>query len=109
MTNEEKILAILEQLSSDVSGTKADMAGMKADMAGMKADMSILKDRMDRLEVTLENDIKPTQQLILETLVPLTQKVKEVERIPPIEERVDVLEASVRHLANEIQRLKKAQ
>lgn len=102
MTNEEKILAILEQLSSDVSGAKADMAGMKADM-------SSLKDRMDRLEVTLENDIKPTQQLILETLVPLTQKVKEEERIPPIEERVDVLEASVRHLANEIQRLKKAQ
>lgn len=102
MNNEEKILSLLEKM--DARQTQSEQI-----LAQLTSDMSDMKERMDKLEITLENDIKPTQQLILETLVPVTEKIKEFDRIPPIEERVDVLEASVRHLANEVQRLKKAQ
>ena len=102
MNNEEKILSLLEKM--DARQTQSEQI-----LAQLTSDMSDMKERMDKLEITLENDIKPTQQLILETLVPVTEKIKEFDRIPPIEERVDVLEASMRHLANEVQRLKKAQ
>lgn len=101
MNNEEKILSLLEKM--DARQTQSEQI-----LAQLTSDMSDMKERMDKLEITLENDIKPTQQLILETLVPITEKIKEFDRIPPIEERVDVLEASVRHLANEVQRLKKS-
>ena len=101
MNNEEKILSLLEKM--DARQTQSEQI-----LAQLTSDMYDMKERMDKLEITLENDIKPTQQLILETLVPITEKIKEFDRIPPIEERVDVLEASVRHLANEVQRLKKS-
>lgn len=109
MNNEEKILSLLEKMDARQTQSDQILAQLTSDMSAMKERMDKLNDRMGKLEITLENDVKPTQQLILETLVPVTEKIKEFDRIPPIEERVDVLEASVRHLANEVQRLKKAQ
>ena len=46
MTNEDRILALLENIQADVSGIKTEMADMKAEMADMKADINDLKSEM---------------------------------------------------------------
>ena len=46
MNNEEKILHILENIQTDVSGLKTDVAGLKSDIVEVKADVAGLKSDM---------------------------------------------------------------
>jgi len=50
MDNEERILSLLETLTTDVAGLKTDMTEMKADMTEMKAGQVTMNGRLDRLE-----------------------------------------------------------
>lgn len=53
MNNEEKILTMLEQMQSDISGMKGDIFGMKADISGMKGDIASLKQG----QIAMQEDI----------------------------------------------------
>ena len=51
MSNDERILNILEIMQADMSVMKADMSSMKADMSVMQADIQEVKNRI----VVIEN------------------------------------------------------
>jgi len=59
MSNEEKILGMLETLAADISGLKANdekifgvLESLTADVSVLKADMSEVKDHMNNIELS---------------------------------------------------------
>ena len=52
MTNEEKILSILDAIQTD-------MADLKTGVTGLKADVADIHDRLLRVELTQENQVLP--------------------------------------------------
>ena len=50
MNNEERILAILESMQSDISGLKEDVSGLKEDVSGLKEDVGGLKEDVSGLK-----------------------------------------------------------
>jgi len=62
MNNEEKILAILEQMQSDMSNMQTDMSNMKTDISDMKIDISNIKldmkEGFDRLDFAIKEVVK---------------------------------------------------
>lgn len=98
MTNEEKILELLVQ--------------MQTDMSGMKADMSDLKNRVCRIELTLENEVGPALDALAEGQDLTHQKLKELatkEEVSDLRAEVLMLRKLVALHTQEIEELKKAQ
>ncbi len=72
MTNETKILTILETLAEDVGGVKQDICGLKQDfgvlkedVSGLKQDVSSLNQRMDRMELRMDGQEQQMDGLLL--------------------------------------------
>ena len=63
MNNEEKILEMLENLT-----TKADQ--IQTDQTEMKADISDLRQTVTRIAITQENVVLPNLQLLAEGMTP---------------------------------------
>ena len=55
MNNEEKILGMLETLTTDMNGMKADMNDMKADMAEVKDRLGSVEQSVEKIEKRLDN------------------------------------------------------
>ncbi len=144
MNNEEKILAILEKhgamletLTSDMSGMKADMSGMKADMSGMKAEMGEMKatqakmqaaqaqmqaaqakmqaaqaqmqDDLTCVRLRLELDVEKRFDAVNEGIDAILEKMAPQSRVEALEDDVIVLKTAFKALAQEVAELKKAQ
>ena len=54
MNNEEKILSMLEHLTTGVSGLRADVTELKSDVAVLKQDVTELKADVAILKETVE-------------------------------------------------------
>ena len=65
---EEKILAALEKLQTDISGPKTDVSGHKAGQDAMQADISGIKVRLDTEIERKINLLAEGQELMLEKL-----------------------------------------
>ena len=65
---EEKILAALEKLQTDISGLKTDVSGLKAGQDAMQADISGIKVRLDTEIERKINLLAEGQELMLENL-----------------------------------------
>ena len=92
MNHEEKILEILSQIQTDVSGLKQDVSNLKTDVSDLKQDVSTLK--LDMTDVKQElTDVK--QEL---TVVRTTQENKVV---PHIRILAEGLEINRRHIPDE--------
>ena len=50
MNNEEKILAILQQMQGDITGLKQGQNELRADVAALKEDVSVLKEDVSTLK-----------------------------------------------------------
>ena len=48
MNNEEKIISMLEDLKSDITGLKTEVCGMKSDISGLKTEMSQVRSIQDK-------------------------------------------------------------
>ena len=72
MTNEEKILQRLDQLT--------------AEMAGMKSEMSEMKTTLTRVAVTQENVVLPKLQLLAEGHVTLQEQIKKLSVIDSMQD-----------------------
>ena len=75
-------------LQEDVSGLKQDVSGLKQgqtslqeDVSGLKQDVFEVKERTTRIEVTLENDIKKSVQLIAEGHAGIVDKIHDLDSI----------------------------
>ena len=59
MNNEEKILAILEQMQTDVAELKADVSELKADVSGLKESMENVQEDLAEVKqrvIIIENE-----------------------------------------------------
>ena len=89
---EEKILSVLEKMQADISGLKAGQDAMQVDISGIKV----------RLDTEIERKINllaEGQELMLEKL----------ERLDDMDTRITALEAMVKKLNRDIEKLKQAQ
>mgnify|MGYP002581958797 CR=1 FL=1 len=123
MNNEEKILEMLGQMQTDISGIKSDQAAMKADIAGikteqaamradiagikteqaaMKADIAGIKTRLDVEVMKQFKLLAEGQQTILETLAPKS-------RLEALEDEMTFMKSVVKSMSQRIADLEKAQ
>ena len=94
MTNEEKILQRLDQLT--------------AEMAGMKSEMSEMKTTLTRVAVTQENVVLPKLQLLAEGHVTLQEQIKRMSVIDSMQDDISTLKTAVRYLSQELEKMKSA-
>lgn len=105
MNNEEKILAMLEAMQSDI-------VGVKSDMVGVKEKLGELDERSQRTAILLETEVDRKLNLlyeghgiIMESLDQLASK----DRVEALESDVALLKDAVKLMRQEIAELKKAQ
>ena len=106
MSNEDKILAILEKLQEDVSGLKEDVSGLKEDVSGLKEDVSGIKIRLDADIQTQLNLLSEGHSRLVERL-DILDEVKELAE--ETRDKLNVVYYVVKQHSAEITELKKAQ
>lgn len=102
MSNEEKILVILEEHSKMFEKMRADISGLKAGQSAMQDDITGIKLR---LELNVEKRFDAVNEGIDAILAQLTPK----SRVDELESDVIVLKTAVKMLTQEVAELKKAQ
>ena len=105
MTNEEKILEMLVQLQTDVSG-------MKNRLGNMEEQMNQLDDKSQRTAVLLETEINHKLDLLYEghgMIIEHLDKLASKSRVEELESDVVLLKDAVKLMRLEIEALKKAQ
>ena len=105
MTNEEKILEMLVQLQTDVSG-------MKNRLGSMEEQMNQLDDKSQRTSVLLETEINHKLDLLYEghgMIMEHLDKLASKSRVEELESDVVLLKDAVKLMRLEIEALKKAQ
>ena len=116
MTNEEKILALLEkhgemleEMRSDISGLKSTQEAMQADISGLKSAHEAMQDDISGIKVRLDVEVNEKFNLLAENQQIILDRLPDPEDAQLLERRVDTLELAVRKLNREISELKKAQ
>lgn len=99
---EEKILAALEKMQTDISGLKTDVSGLKAGQDAMQVDISGIKVRLDTEIERKINLLAEGQELMLE-------KLERLDDMEVMDTRITALEAMVKKLNRDIEKLKRAQ
>ena len=105
MTSEEKILEILVQLQTDVSG-------MKNRLGSMEEQMNQLDNKSQRTAVLLETEINHKLDLLYEghgMIMEHLDKLASKSRVEELESDVVLLKDAVKVMRLEIEALKKAQ
>ncbi len=102
MNNEEKILAVLEEM-------RADMAEMKAIQKKQGELLEELDQRSARTQILLETDITRNIGLLSEGHKTILDTLAPKDRVDELEKEVDTLKTVVRLLTHDVAELKKAQ
>ncbi len=86
MNNEEKILAILMQMQTDITDLKADVttlkseqALMRADIADLKSDVTTLKADVKALHDKMDKGFQATRSEIVDVVEAVSHKVERLE------------------------------
>lgn len=116
MSNEEKILEMLgnltnkvDQIQTDQQQMKENIASIKADQAGMKADISDLRTTVTRVAVTQENVVIPQIKLLGEGHEALLNTLARKDRMEALEDDVALLKTVIKAMSQRITDLEKAQ
>lgn len=113
MSDSEKLDLILSDMQSmkneihdmkdDMQGMKDEIHDMKDDMQGMKNDMQEVKQKVSKIDLTLENEIRVNIQRVAEGHLDLSRNLHEAMR--PSNE-VEMLAIKVRMLETDVKELK---
>ena len=76
----KSILNEIKDMKSDMQSMQSDMQSMQFDMVGMKSDIGEIKNRTVKIEVTLENEIRPNIQLMMEGHKGLVDTMHEIKK-----------------------------
>ena len=121
MSNEEKILQILEkhgellnQLTKDVSGLKEDVSGLKKEVSELRTDVDQLKEdsasmRETLTRVTQENIVLPCLSALAEGHAHLAETLAPKDRVDNLENDMVFMKTVVSSLADRLSKLEKAQ
>ncbi len=77
VTNEERILQLLEVMQADISGLKTDVAELKTDVAGLKTDVAELKASQEEMKETLSE-----HTVALNAILEWADECREADRFP---------------------------
>lgn len=99
MSDSEKLDLIL----SDMQGVKSEMQGMKNEIHDMKDDMQEVKQKVSKIDLTMENEIRVNIQRVAEGHLDLSRNLHEAMR--PSNE-VEMLAIKVRMLETDVKELK---
>ena len=102
MTNEEKILELLEH-----HGKLLEQHGKM--LTEMRSDMSEMQTTLTKAAVTQENIVLPRLQALAEGQQNLLDTLAPKNRVEALEEELDLLKIVIRSLSKDVAELKKAQ
>ena len=129
MTDQELLQAIGQVIEAKMEPMWQDIHELKEDVRGMRENYTRLEQRMDRLEskvgaldqrvgsledrvmgvrVYIDTELKRTLDLLLEGQQALWNRFVPHEEFDPLEERVEVLELTVKRHSQEIRELQLA-
>ncbi|MCM1161977.1 MAG: hypothetical protein NC412_12225 [Roseburia sp.] len=106
MSDSEKldlILSDMQGMKSEIHDMKDDMQGMKSEIHDMKDDMQEVKQKVSKIDLTLENEIRVNIQRVAEGHLDLSRNLHEAMR--PSNE-VEMLAIKVRMLETDVKELK---
>ena len=121
MNNEEKILAILENMDKRLGTLEAGQARLEADVSGLKKGQAkleetlsqqkeeILDEATHRMKVLLDAEVTPKFNLLAEGQEEILNGMPSEEDMDITDARLKALEAVARKHSKEIAELKKAQ
>lgn len=93
-------------LKEDVFGLKEDVSGLKKDVSGLKVGFYQLENRVNGLQMTLENETNRNIRIIAEGHLDLSRKLHEALKVEQEKEmlllRVNALETEVRNIKNRL-------
>ncbi len=116
MNNEEKILAILENLSEKIdhlensqSEIKSDMAKLKTDVSGLKEDVSELQETVRRVAIIQENVVLPRLDSLADAQKNLRRILAPATKVSEMEDEISVIKHVVKSHSTRPAALEKAQ
>ena len=108
---DEKITALEARMDEKIAATEARME--KLILESEARTMAHVDEKVDaaeaRMLVMMESFFTPKFNLLADSIALLHEKLAPKEAVEVLEDRVDVLEAAVKHHSQEITELKKAQ
>ncbi|MCM1046443.1 MAG: hypothetical protein NC417_13135 [Candidatus Gastranaerophilales bacterium] len=99
MTDTEKLDLIL----AEMQGMKADMQGMKAEIQDLKTDLEEVKEKVTKIDLTIDNEIRVNIQRVAEGHLDLSRNMHEV--MKPNNE-IEMLAIKVRMLETDMREIK---
>lgn len=112
MSNEEKILAMLENLTSEVAQIQQEQKQMREEQQQMRADMSQMQTTLTRVAVTQENIVLKGLDALAEGQDLTHQRLKDLagkDELAELREEVRLLRSVVAQHSKDIEALKAAQ
>ena len=99
-------------LKKDVSNLKEDMSVLKKDVSDLKEDVSCLKEdvarldaRQSKMELIIENEIRPDIKLLAENYVPAAQMYREqADKIEAMQTDIALMKSVIREHSEILQR-----
>lgn len=111
MSNEEKILELLQGMKTEMAGMSARLDKLEAKADTMKQELKV--EISHEIRALIEADVIPKFNLLTDGHDLIIQKMVDQEDLDElredVENRLDVLEAAVKLHSHEIAKLKKAQ
>ena len=102
MTDSEKLDLLLEKMV----GLESDVSNLKSDVSNLKSDMQDVKERVTKIDLTLENEIRVNIQRVAEGHLDLSRNLhdamKPSNEIEMLAIKVRMLESDVRELKHKI-------
>ena len=96
MTDNELLLAISNMLTTQLEPIKNDIAALKSDVSDLKQDVSVLKQKVTKIQVDIENDVKPRLQNIESCYTDTYDRYKNgVNQIDAMQADIDLLKKVV--------------
>lgn len=109
MGNEEKILDILALMQGEMQSFKGEMQSFKDEMQKMNAKIDHVDDRVTKTNITIENEIKPQIQALIEGQKTILETLAPKNRVEDLEDEVKFLKSFMYQMSEQLQQLKKAQ
>lgn len=79
----------MQNMKSDMQDIKSETQDMKSDMQSMQSDIVEIKNRTVKIEVTLENEIRPNIQLMMEGHKGLVDTIHDIKKDTSRIERIE--------------------
>lgn len=106
---EEKILSVLEKMQADISNLKKGQDDMQADISGLKAGQDAMRADISGIKVRLDTEIERKINLLAEGQELMLEKLERLDDMEVMDTRITALEAMVKKLNRDMEKMKRAQ